>query len=125
MITIPEYKNTHWGYHLMLDCSGCERIDSKANIHTFVKELVPHIGMIPHGEPTIEYLLEGDPKQGYSLMQLITTSNITGHFMELDGTAYFDVFSCKTFSPDEAVAMVKKYFNPKRIRVNFLTRHAD
>lgn len=81
--------------------------------------------MTAHGEPVIEYLLEGDPKQGYSLMQLITTSNICGHFMELDGTAYFDVFSCKKFDIEIVKQVVQHYFDPKKIRVNFLTRQAD
>ena len=114
-----------WGYHLLLDCSGCKNIDSRDHIYNFVKELVNRIDMEAHGEPIIEYLLPGDPKQGYSLMQLITTSNITGHFMELDGTAYFDIFSCKEFDIETAKAVVKDYFDPKKIRVNFLTRHAD
>ena len=117
--------NKHWGYHLMLDCSGCEQIDSRENIYNFVTNLVKEIDMIAHGEPIIEYLLPGDPKQGFSLMQLITTSNICGHFMELDGTAYFDIFSCKEFDINIAQNIVKKYFNPKKVRVNFLTRHAD
>jgi S-adenosylmethionine/arginine decarboxylase-like enzyme len=115
----------HWGYHLMLDCSGCERIDSRENIYNFTKEMVKRIGMTAHGEPVIEYLLEGDPKQGYSMMQLITTSNICGHFMELDGTAYFDVFSCKKFDIEVAQDVVREFFNPKKMRVNYITRHAD
>ena len=116
-----------WGYHLMLDCSGCERakISSRENIYDFIKDLVKRIDMQAHGEPVIEYLLPGDPKQGFSLMQLITTSNICGHFMELDGTAYFDVFSCKMFDIDQAKKTVEDYFNPGKIRVNFITRHAD
>jgi S-adenosylmethionine/arginine decarboxylase-like enzyme len=109
----------------MLDCSGCEQIHCKDNIYNFVKDLVDKIDMIAHGEPVIEYLLPGDPKQGYSLMQLITTSNICGHFMELDGTAYFDIFSCKKFDLLTAQNVVTKYFNPKKIRVNFITRQAD
>jgi S-adenosylmethionine decarboxylase len=115
----------HWGYHLMLDCSGCERIDSRENIYNFTKEMVKRIDMTAHGEPVIEYLLEGDPKQGYSMMQLITTSNICGHFMELDGTAYFDVFSCKKFDIEVAQDVVREFFNPKKMRVNYITRHAD
>ena len=115
----------HWGYHLMLDCSGCERIDSRENIYNFTKEMVKRINMTAHGEPVIEYLLEGDPKQGYSMMQLITTSNICGHFMELDGTAYFDVFSCKKFDIEVAQEVVREFFNPKKMRVNYITRHAD
>ena len=114
-----------WGYHLMLDCSGCTGIDNKDNIRNFVTELVQQIDMVAHGDPIIEYLLPGDPKQGYSLMQLITTSNICGHFMELDGTAYFDVFSCKQFDIDVAKSVVDKYFSPAKCRVNFITRHVD
>jgi len=111
----------------MLDCSGCEidSIASRQNIYDFVKDLVDRIDMTAHGEPIIEHLLPGDPKQGYSLMQLITTSNICGHFMELDGTAYFDIFSCKPFDIEVAKMVVNEYFHPRRMRVNFLTRHAD
>lgn len=117
---------SYWGYHLLLDCSGCNNnIGNKDKIYQFVKELVKRINMTAHGEPIIEYLLPGDPKQGYSLMQLITTSNICAHFMELDGTAYFDIFSCKEFDIKVAQDVVREYFGPERMRVNYLTRHAD
>jgi S-adenosylmethionine/arginine decarboxylase-like enzyme len=109
----------------MMDCGGCSNIDSRDHIYLFVKELVKEIDMVAHGEPIIEHLLQGDPKQGYSLLQLITTSNISAHFMELDGTAYFDIFSCKEFDIEVAKQVVNKFFSPKNIRVNFLTRHAD
>jgi S-adenosylmethionine/arginine decarboxylase-like enzyme len=118
----------YFGYHLMLDCGGCkieDGIASKDAIYNFIKELVDAIDMEAHGEPIIEYLLPGDPKQGYSLMQLITTSNICGHFMELDGTAYFDVFSCKEYDTQTVITLVNKYFEPQTMRVNFITRHAD
>jgi S-adenosylmethionine/arginine decarboxylase-like enzyme len=119
--------NKFWGYHLMLDCAGCKvdgGIGSKEAIYNFIKELVVAIDMEAHGEPIIEYLLPGDPKQGYSLMQLITTSNICGHFMDLDGTAYFDVFSCREYDQQTVIDMVNKYFAPQRTRINFVTRHA-
>ena len=118
---------SYWGYHLLLDCSGCNisNISDKENIYKFVKDLVDRINMEAHGEPIIEHLLPGDPKQGYSLMQLITTSNISAHFMELDGTAYFDIFSCKEFDLEVAKQVVREYFHPTKMRVNFLTRHAD
>jgi S-adenosylmethionine/arginine decarboxylase-like enzyme len=116
----------YFGYHTMLDCAGCnDGISNKETIYEFVKELMVNIDMTAHGEPVIEYLLPGDPKQGYSLMQLITTSNICGHFMELDGTAYFDVFSCKEYNHQAVIDTVNKYFSPKKTRVNFITRHAD
>ena len=123
---IKENNMSHFGYHLMLDCSGCNNnIASRDSIYNFTKDLVNRIDMIAHGEPIIEYLLLGDPKQGYSMLQLITTSNIAGHFMELDGTAYFDVFSCKVFDIEIAKSVVEEYFAPKKMRVNFITRNAD
>lgn len=116
----------YWGYHLMLDCSGCnENIKSKDAIYRFVKDLVEKIDMVAHGEPIIEYLLPGDPKQGYSLMQLITTSNICAHFVETDMTAYFDIFSCKEFDINLAQSVIKQHFDPKKTRINYITRNAD
>lgn len=116
----------YWGYHLMLDCKGCnENVSDKKAIYNFSKELVEKIDMVAHGEPIIEFMLPGDPKQGFSLVQLITTSNITAHFMDYDKTAYLDVFSCKEFDTNIAKEVFNKYFNPEKIRVNFITRHAD
>lgn len=118
--------STYWGYHLMLDVSGCnENIKDRQEIYNFVKELVKEIDMTAYGEPIIEYLLPGDPKQGYSLMQLITTSNICAHFVEPDMTAYFDIFSCKEFDFNTAINVVKKYFAPTKVKLNYITRHAE
>lgn len=116
---------SYWGYHLLLDCAGCnDNIKSRESIYNFVKELVKEIDMVAHGEPIIEYMLPDDPKAGYSLFQLITTSNISAHFVEPDNTAYFDVFSCKEFDQSIAERIVAKYFEPKKVRKMFLTRHA-
>ena len=115
----------YWGYHLMLDCAGCNaNIASADEIKKFITELVPAIDMIAHGQPLIEYMLPGDPKQGYSLVQLIETSNICAHFMELDGTAYFDVFSCREFDPEIVRQVISKYFAPTAVREHFLHRQA-
>jgi len=117
--------SNYWGYHLMLDCSGCnDNIKDRDQIYQFIKELVKRIDMIAAGEPIIEYLLPGEDKAGYSLMQLITTSNICAHFVEPDSTAYLDVFSCKEFDIKLAEEIFNKYFSPTKVRVNFITRHA-
>lgn len=117
---------SYWGYHLMLDCKSCNKnvSDPKA-IYDFNKELVQRIDMVAHGEPIIEFMLPGDPKQGFSLVQLITTSNICAHFMDFDRTAYLDVFSCKEFDPNIVKDVFVKYFEPEKMRVNYITRNAD
>lgn len=69
----------YWGYHLMLDCSDCDRekITSKENIINFTKELVKIIDMKAYGDPIVVHFAEHDPtKAGYCLLHLIETSNI-------------------------------------------------
>jgi S-adenosylmethionine/arginine decarboxylase-like enzyme len=117
----------YWGYHLMLDCSGCDhdKVTSKENVYNFIKELVKRIDMVAYGEPIIEHFATHDPaKQGISAIQLISTSNISMHLVDRDNTLYLDVFSCKPFDNDVVIATVKEYFNSKTEKMNYITRHA-
>lgn len=117
----------YWGQHLMLDCSACDidKVTSKENVYNFIKELVPAIDMVAFGEPMIEHFATHDSeKAGISFVQMIETSNITGHMVDKNGDAYIDIFSCKEVNFDIATQVVEKYFNPKKIRANFITRSA-
>jgi S-adenosylmethionine/arginine decarboxylase-like enzyme len=119
---------TYWGYHLMLDCSKCEvkYITDAENIKAFVKYLVQKIDMVAYGEPMVAHFATHDiDKAGFSFCQMIETSNISGHFVDKNGNAYIDVFSCKPFSNDDVVEAVKLFFTPEKVRINYLTRNAD
>lgn len=118
---------SYWGFHLILDCKSCDidKIVDRANIDKFVKELVERIDMKAFGEPTIEHFAAHDPDAaGYSLVQLIETSSITGHFVDKNGDAYIDIFSCKSFEPDTALEVVDEFFCPHRVRVLYMIRDA-
>lgn len=117
--------NGWWGYHLMLDCSECDPFTIKdySTIYNFVKELVQRIDMVAYGEPQIVDFGSGN-KAGYTLVQLIETSNICGHFVNETNAVYLDIFSCKTFDPEIVESLVKDYFDPENIRRNFITRQA-
>ena len=53
--------------------------------------------MVACGEPKIEHFAANNPNAaGFSLVQLIETSSITGHFVDLNGDSYIDIFSCKS-----------------------------
>jgi len=115
-----------WGWHLILDCAHCnDNVKDAEALRMFVKGLVLEIDMKAYGEPVVEHFATHDPnKGGFSLVQLIETSAITGHFVDLTGDAYLDVFSCKEIPVEKAVAYVNKWWNPKSIKVHFLTRQA-
>lgn len=116
-----------WGYHLLMDCSNgdIDSISDKENIENFVNDLVDEIDMKAYGPPLIVHFAEHDEdKAGYSLCQMIETSNITGHFVDANGNFYIDIFSCKPFSMHKAVAVVQSYFSPTNIKTHFISRDA-
>jgi len=114
-----------WGYHLMLDCSMCVgyTIRNKKNIEMFARELVKKIDMVPYGDPQVVHFGSGN-KAGYTLVQLIETSNITAHFVEETNDIYLDVFSCKPFKPQDVSSVVGLYFSPLYQNKQFVIRQA-
>jgi S-adenosylmethionine/arginine decarboxylase-like enzyme len=115
-----------WGKHLILDAAGCRpgTIDSAAQIYKFTKDLVKKIDMVAYGEPQIVMFGTGN-KKGYTLVQLIETSNITAHFVEETNDMYLDVFSCKEFDPHVVAGLVGTYFYPQHVKTHMLYRQAE
>jgi Fe-S-cluster containining protein/S-adenosylmethionine/arginine decarboxylase-like enzyme len=115
-----------WGFHLVLDIDGCnDNVTTAKGILAFLDELVPAIGMKTYGPPILKHFAEHEPDAaGYSLVQLIETSNICGHFSDLNRDAYLDIFSCAPFDKDIAMELTKKHFNPTTIQYLFLDRDA-
>lgn len=113
-----------WGWSYSLNLGRCNPalIRSSVNIYNFNNELVKKIKMTPYGEPSIIHFGEGN-KKGYTLVQLITTSNITAHFSEDTDSAFLDVFSCKEFNKDIVKEVVDKYFEPKEKEEFFFERN--
>jgi S-adenosylmethionine/arginine decarboxylase-like enzyme len=116
-----------WGKHVIIDMSrgDKERVRSAKHIHQFVETLVETIGMKAYGAPVLEHFADHVPDAaGYSLVQLIETSAITGHFCDLSGDAYIDIFSCKDFDAELAVEVVRAAFRPQHINFITLVRQA-
>lgn len=118
-------ENVYWGYHLMINAGSCNKdlIKDYDTIYRFTKELVERIDMVAYGEPQIVHFGEGN-KAGYTLVQLIETSNICGHFCNDTGDVYLDVFSCKSYDQDVVFELVKKYFAPLKMNHQYLERQA-
>ena len=112
-----------WGFHLILDCYDADKesIKDGSKIAAFAKELVKRIDMKAYGEPQVIHFGEDD-KQGYTLVQLIETSNICAHFCDDTGNFYLDVFSCKPYDTQEVHRAVEELFSPERIIENYFER---
>ena len=114
-----------WGYSAMYNLSRCNpySIRCAVRITDFSKELVKRIDMVPYGNPIIKHFGTGN-KTGYTLIQLIETSNITAHFVEENNSAYVDVFSCKDFESKEVEKVLMEFFQPHHIDSQMVPRQA-
>jgi len=112
-----------WGWHLSVDASHCNKdlIKCRDTIYRFTKQLVNDIDMEAYGEPEIVFFGNSD-KSGFTMQQLISTSNICAHFVDEYKALFLDVFSCKPFETTIVVELVKKYFQAQHVNTTFNTR---
>ena len=92
-------------------------------IGNFTRDLVRRIDMVAYGEPQIVMFGTGN-KKGYTLIQLIETSNIAAHFVEENNSMYLDVFSCKDFDPAIVKEVVREYFDAQKFSSRVFLRQA-
>ncbi|MCL2143125.1 MAG: S-adenosylmethionine decarboxylase [Methanomassiliicoccaceae archaeon] len=113
---MARYKNDgEWGLMVSVDLGGCDpkKITSKDVITKFAIELADYINMKRYGDPIVVRFGENDKVAGYSLVQLIETSQISGHFADSTDRAFIDVFSCREFPPKKTAEFCKNYFGAK------------
>jgi hypothetical protein len=80
--------------------------------------------MNPFGEPQVVHFGDVGAKAGWTMIQLIETSNIIGHFLDHNGDLYLDVFSCKDFSEHTVMSALKMFFSPGEIKHQVIMRDA-
>lgn len=114
----PILDSNTFGMEVVLDLYDCnlETIRSKEKLQEYTRELCQVIGMTPYGAPFAERFGLNEAKTaGYSIVQLIETSSITGHFSEEWNSAYINIFSCKEFDPKQAAEFSKDFFEADRV----------
>ena len=95
---------------------------AQAGLARFVAELCELIQMRAYGETLVVHFGEEERVAGYSMVQLIETSLISGHFANLTNAAYIDIFSCKPYDPRRATRFTKEYFRAESIQVHVTNR---
>lgn len=114
-----------FGYELIMNVYDCDLniLQSREKLIEYVDKLCEIIDMKKYGETLLEYFgLEKEHTKGYSLMQFIETSSITGHFSEHWKIAYLNIFSCKEFERKKASTFTKKFFKANKITCQFIER---
>lgn len=113
-----------WGESTAIDLYGCNpaTIRSAYKLRQFAKELVELIDMKAFGPCMIENFGAEERVAGYTMVQMIETSIVAGHFANASNAAYLDVFSCKPYDEKKAAAFAKKFFEAKEVIVQKLMR---
>ena len=117
-------KNGSWGMLTSVDLKSCnpDFIRDAEKIKTFVVELCHLIGAKRFGECTVVHFGEREDVQGYSMVQLIESSLVSGHFANKTNSVYLDIFSCKYYNPKEAAEFAKKFFEASDYTLNHVFR---
>lgn len=109
-------EHTPWGLLTSVDLYQCnfEIITSKESIHLFCIQLCDMIQVKRFGDPVIVHFGEDKKVEGYSLVQLIETSLVSGHFANLSNSAYIDIFSCRYYAPKDVYDFCCKFFESQK-----------
>ncbi|MCK9615143.1 MAG: S-adenosylmethionine decarboxylase [Candidatus Omnitrophica bacterium] len=122
---IEEMEKKVFGYELVMDLSECDLsvMRSKKKLAEYVNKLCKLIKMKKYGKVQLPYFgLEKPQTKGYSLLQFIETSSITGHFSEYWRKSYINIFSCKPYNHRLAANFTKEFFGTKHAKIRFLVR---
>lgn len=116
---------TGFGMELQLDLAGCDltALDSQDELITFVTLLAERIGMTTYGDPLAVRFGEGN-LAGWTVVQLITTSNINLHAVPANKTLFLNVFSCRRFNPPEATEFAVEFFRATNHKATVVDRTA-
>jgi hypothetical protein len=123
-----------WGYLESINLFDCspEKVRSKEAIEKYIKELSKIIDCHLYGPPTIAKIGKEKRLYGWSFTQLVTTSSITGHFIEDNNSIYFDtiVSTLTSFSviisiQTKRLSLLKNTLRPKRWKYIFSLEAKD
>lgn len=113
-----------WGLLASIDLHSCNpaTIRDAKLIEKFVIELIEKIGMNRYGPCTVVNFGANEEVAGFSMVQLIDSSLVSGHFANKTNNVYLDVFSCKMFDPDIVGKYAKEFFQAKDYDINIVLR---
>jgi len=118
-------KGDYWGISTLISLTKCnDRSISDSNmIAAFAIQLCDALKMKRYGEPQVVYFGQDEKVSGYTLIQLIETSSITGHFAVGNNcSAYIDIFSCKEYLSYSIAEFCKEYFGAEKFTIGVTLR---
>jgi S-adenosylmethionine decarboxylase len=113
-----------WGIQTAVDVHNCDPalIRDAEYVKQFAVDLCDEIDMKRFGETVVVDFGEDERVSGFSLVQLIETSLISGHFANQSNNAHIDIFSCKYYEPYRVADFSRRYFHGSDFTMNVTLR---
>jgi S-adenosylmethionine decarboxylase len=110
--------------HLILDCEGCSNLDNEDKIRDFLESFPAEIGMKTISKPeVIKYNHPKDEAEnGITGFVVLAESHLAIHTYPARSYFALDIFTCKQFDVEKAIAIVKKEFNVENLKKQFIER---
>lgn len=118
------YDMNSWGISASIDLKNCHSdfIHKKENVIEFVGLLCDYLQVIKYGDCQVVHFGGNDKIKGFSFVQLIETSLISGHLVDKTNDSYIDIFSCKFFDPYKAGEFCNRILNAQAYSVHYQFR---
>jgi len=125
LISEQDYTNQKaWGILTSIDLFDCDPdiLRNAKLIEKYIIELCELIEMKRFGEPVIVNFGADPVVAGFSMVQLIETSCISGHFANDSNSIYIDIFSCKWYNQEQTLKFTEEFFKSKSSEMRVVLR---
>ena len=115
-VTKDEYElSGAWGLTTSIDLHDCnpDLLKNAETIKEYTAKVCALIDAKPWGPCHVQYFGINPEVAGYSMMQLVETSLISGHFANKTNRIFLDIFSCKYYDALKAAQFSKGFFRAK------------
>ncbi|MEI6659934.1 MAG: S-adenosylmethionine decarboxylase [bacterium] len=117
---------TIFGYHLVMDCYGCDlkAVDSMEFCYKYLNDIVELLKMTKQTEPFVVYTdaVKYPDKAGISGWVPIVESGISIHTLTPTEFVSIDVYSCKKYNVEQVREFTRNAFKPQEIEEKFFLR---
>lgn len=113
-----------WGLYSGIDIHNCDPdiIRDEEMIRQYIIQLCDLLEMKRFNEAQVVHFGNDERIAGFSMVQLIETSLISGHFANLTNSAYIDVFSCRYYDPEVIAHFSLSFFKGSEYSLNVILR---
>ena len=115
-VTKEEYElSKAWGLSTAIDLHDCDPnlLKNADAIKEYTVKLCGLIEAKPWGPCHVQHFGVNPDVAGYSMMQLVETSLVSGHFANKTNRIFLDIFSCKYYDAVKAVEFSREFFRAK------------